>query len=141
MARIGDVEFNVLSESRTHSSDVTNHPVEDGVDIVDHVQIKPRVYSIEGVVGDDHDPANAHLRLVRMQRRGDLVNYAGRAVINNCIIESLTVNVDSSAIRGFTFSMTIREVRIAKSSTVALLPVPLKVDMAEVGNVGRVQPQ
>lgn len=141
MARIGDVEFNVLSESRPHDNEVTTHPVEDGVDITDHVRKQPKVYSIEGHVGDNEDPGAKHLALSYLWARGDLVDYSGRTKMKNVIVENFTSDVDESTQKGFTFSLTLREIDIAKPSTVSLLPVSLKVDVAEVGNAGRVQAQ
>lgn len=141
MAKIGDVEFNVLSESRPHENEVTTHPVEKGVNITDHVKRQPKVYEIEGHVGDAEDPGAKHLKLAIMWSRGEPVNYSGRTKMKNVIIENFTSDVDESSQKGFNFSLTLREIRIAKPSTVSLLPVRLKVNVAEVGNAGRVQTQ
>lgn len=139
MAKIGNVEFVLISEEREHTSEVSRHPVESGSDIADHVRNEPRVFNIEGIIGDRDWPATNHSRLVKMWKNRDLVDYQGRASLKNCIITSFVSRVDSSSKRGFTFSMTIEEIRIAKPSTVGLLPTILKVDVAEVGNAGRVQ--
>lgn len=38
------------SESHQHSAEVTNHPVERGVDITDHIQLKPFRLTLQGIV-------------------------------------------------------------------------------------------
>ena len=139
MAKIGDVEFNVLTESRPHRNRITSHPVEEGADITDHVEREQLSYTVTGIVGDDEDPASVHEKLMIIYHHGKVVDYQGRATLRNCIIEDFTSDVDSGSIKGFTFTMTITQIRIAKPSTVGLLPTRLKVDMKEVGNAGRVQ--
>lgn len=139
MARIGNVTFNLVSETRNYTNEVTQHPVESGSDIVDHIKNQLRTYSIEGVVGDNEDPATKHLELVRIWGRRQIVSYQGRNNLPQCVITSLTTTADASSQKGFRFSMEIMEVKIAKPSTVGLLPVALRADVAEVGNAGRVQ--
>lgn len=139
MAKIGNVEFNLISEGRNYNNEVTQHPVEKGSDIVDHVKNQLRTYSIEGIVGDNEDPATKHQELVRIWEKRQVVSYRGRSTLSQCVITSLTTTVDASSRKGFRFSMEIQEIKIAKPSTVGLLPVALRVDVAEVGNAGRVQ--
>lgn len=137
MATIGDVEFNVLTEDRLFDSEVTSHPVEGG-DISDHIDLKPRSYSITGVVTGSDSPKK-HSQLSQLRNSRELTRYVGRAVLKNCVIKSYTTSVDSVDIEGFTFTMEIREIKIAKPSTIGLLPMTLKVNVADVGNAGRVQ--
>lgn len=139
MAKIGNVEFNVISESRNYTANATSHAVERGSDITDHVKVGPLTYSIDGFVGDDDNPGAVHGQLVKLFRSAEPVNYVGRSMLNNCVIKSLTTNVDSSSISGFNFSMTITEIKVAEPSTVSDLPTDLKTDTASVGNAGRVQ--
>lgn len=141
MAIIGDVEFNLLSESRTFDSEITQYSVEDGTDITDHVKPNWRTFSIEGIVGDAEDPPLLHSKFVRMQRKRGFVDYSGRAILTNCLISNFQSNVDDKSARGFRFSMTITQVKVSKPSTVALLPIALKVDVEAVKNAGRVQVQ
>ena len=140
MAKIGDVEFNVIDEERSFDSEVTEHPVEDGADIADHIQIKPRSFKVNGkVTGPEAGPK--HLALHQLQSSKEPVNYKGRGRLNNCVVESLTTSVDVDVKNGFDFSMTIREIEVAKPSTIGLLPADLKADTSEIGNAGRVQTQ
>lgn len=139
MAKLGDVEFNVLTESRPHNNKVTSHPVEKGSDITDHVKREQLVYDITGVVGDSEDPGDKHLKLKYMWARGDIVDYKGRSTLNNCVVEDFTSDVDEGTKKGFNFSLTLRQVRISEPSTVSKLNVNLKVDKKAIGDAGRVQ--
>lgn len=139
MAKIGDVEFNVLTESRPRTNTVTTYPVEDGADMTDHIERDRRSIEITGVVGDDDDPAKTHEELTIIWYHGKVVDYKGRSTLRNCVIEDFTVDVSSESVKGFTFSMTLTQIEVAKPSTVGLLPTNLKVDMKEIGNAGRVQ--
>lgn len=141
MAKIGDIEFNVISESRDYSADVTTHPVESGADITDHVSMRLASYNITGRVGDNENPSSVHARIRSMQRRRELLKYRGRAWMDDCIIEGFNSNVDEKSAKGFHFTMRLTQVKVSKPSTVGLLPVALKVDAADVANAGRVQPQ
>lgn len=141
MAKIGNVEFNVISEKRSFPNEVTQHAVEDGADVTDHVRNLQRSFDIDGFVGDNEDPPRVHDQLVQMKEKRKPVDYSGRAVLTHCIIEDFNSNVDVKSRRGFSFSMKITQIKVAKPSTVSLLPVNLKVDVGEVGNAGRVQVQ
>lgn len=137
MANIGGVYFNVLSESRPHNLEITSHPVESGADVTDHAKVQRSSYSIEGVVTENASAAHAKMRNLQIKR--SIVAYEGRTILKNCLIESFTSNVDSKLFDSFTFSMVITEIRIAKPSTIGLLPIRLKVDVNKIGNAGRVQ--
>ncbi len=53
MILIDDFEIDAaLSEDHTFDSDVTEHPVEEGADITDHVRARPIEVSIQGIVSD-----------------------------------------------------------------------------------------
>lgn len=137
MANIGGIYFNVLSESRPHNLDITSHPVEEGADVTDHAKLQRSSYSIEGVVTENASAAHAKMRNLQINKK--IVAYHGRTILKNCLIESFTSNVDSKLFESYAFSMVITEIRIAKPSTIELLPIRLKIDVDKVGNAGRVQ--
>ena len=137
MASINGIPIYVISEERQYENETTDHPVEDGQDITDHVINLPIVFRIEGeYTGPDAGQIDAQLRELR---KGRFVKYVGRALMYNAVIESYSSNVDSSIANGFRFSMTLKNVRIAKTSTVSLLSPAMKAQVKEVGNAGRVQ--
>lgn len=141
MASIGNVEFNVISETRSYSNEVTQHPVEDGADITDHVQLNQIVFDIEGIVGDNQNPAFVHEQLSKMRRERQIVEYKGRSILPHCVIQNFTSNVNADSRKGFTFTLQLVQIRVAEPSTVSLLPTMLQIEVKEVGSAGRVQPQ
>ena len=138
MASINGIPIYVISEERQYENETTDHPVEDGQDITDHVINLPIVFQIEGeYTGPDAGQIDAQLRTLR--RTGQLLKYVGRASMVYAVIESYVSSVDSSIANGLRFSMTIKNIKLAKTSTVSLLAPAMKAQVKEVGNAGRVQ--
>lgn len=49
----GGIEMDaIISEQYDLSSDITDHPVDDGTDVSDNIILQPRLYVIEGIVTD-----------------------------------------------------------------------------------------
>ena len=49
--RFGVLEFDAsISETHTDESDVTEHPVEDGSNITDHVRLLPNTFEMSGMI-------------------------------------------------------------------------------------------
>ncbi|SDI16150.1 hypothetical protein SAMN05192534_12373 [Alteribacillus persepolensis] len=140
MARIGDVEFFLIDETRNYESEVTTHPVERGADVADHIQLNPLRYQITGEVTGS-DAAEKHRALLKLRNARDITSYSGRANMSNCIVENYSTNVNVNYRNGFSFTLNIVQARVARPSTVGLLPAELKADTSEVGNAGRVQAQ
>lgn len=139
MAKLGDVSFNVISESRTYPNEVTSHPVEKGVDITDHVKVLNTGFDIRGRVGDAEDPAKVHSLINAMRRNREITTYVGRGILKNCIVKEFRSDVGVDSRKGFSFSLQLVEIKISKPSTVSTLPVSLRVDKKDVDNAGRVQ--
>lgn len=126
-AMLGDVEFSVVeSENPEYSNEVTSNPVELGTDIVDHVRQKPISHSIKGIVTGEK-AAESIAKLRRYLNDGIILRYVGRNVIDNLVIESLSTTHDKSIRNGFSFQITLKHVRIAKSQMMEIqLPNPIK---------------
>lgn len=136
MARIGKIEFVLISEERTFSNEITSHPVESGAEVSDHVINQPMTYQIEGEY-TGRDAPSKHAELVKLYREGKPVYYSGRAAMWNAVIESFSSTVDQNIANGFRFSMTIKHIRIAEPSAVAMLPAKLRAEVADKKNKGR----
>lgn len=51
--RIDTLELDAaISEAHSGTNEVTDHPVEDGADITDHVRVKPDTVTIEGIISN-----------------------------------------------------------------------------------------
>lgn len=137
MANINGVPIYVINEERIYDNETTDHPVENGQDITDHVINKPTVFRIEGeYTGIDAGQVEAKLRTLR---RGELVRYIGRGSLTNAVFESYRSSADSKIANGFRFFITLKQISVAKPSTASLLAPAIRSQVKEVGNAGRVQ--
>ena len=77
----------INGETFTHSSKVTQNPIEGGANINDHVFRNPAGLQIKGtVIGGQ----NAHDRLMAMWKKGDIITYEGRVRIGNLVITNIS---------------------------------------------------
>ena len=115
MAKINGLYIFVIDESKDFGVDATEHPVETGVDITDHVKRKAIEISISGeIVGKD--AASTMSRLKQMHQNGTLCKYVGRTTLSNCLITDFSTSHPHTIWGGCSFSMTLKEVRIASTS-------------------------
>ncbi len=113
MAKLGNVTLFVESEQYNESVNATAYPVEKGVAFTDHVERNPRSITLQVFLSNPG--ASDNLSKLRTQmHKGTILKYVGKATASNIII--LSIDHDRSTIKnGFEVSMTLREVRIAKS--------------------------
>jgi hypothetical protein len=139
MPMLGDIFLNtVYSEKPDRSVKTTEHPIEGGENIVDHIERRPIVLEISGVVtGPD-----AALRLNRLEhyrKRGTPLVYRYRNLMSNMIIEQFRSTHDSEVDKAFKFDIKLKEVKIAKPTVLKALKLPQRVQTSQVGNKGRQQ--
>jgi hypothetical protein len=125
-AKLGEVELDVVEvETPEHPNEVTIHPVEKGSEIIDHVKQNAISFSINGTVSGENAPQKLS-QLRQYRDNGELLTYIGRNAFRDMVIESLSTRHDASIRNGFRFSITLKQVRIAKSLTVEIqLPDPV----------------
>lgn len=146
--RLGTVELDAtVSETHSAASDVTQHPVEAGANVVDHVRPKPRTLVLEAIVTDTPVPnaaapqgewraqpgraAAAWETLMRLREaRQPLTVVSLLGVYENMVIQDLTVprttqtggDIGAPAGSALHFTATLLQVRVV-SSQYELLPV------------------
>lgn len=110
----------VFSEGTGNKMDVTQQPVEEGLSLTDHVERKPQVISLSGLLIRPTKERVERLinQLELRMRNGTVITYEGRRIYTNMVIESFDYDADASIGNGYTFSMTLIEVRMAKPSYV-----------------------
>ena len=141
MAQLGDVFLNTVYEEKVDNRiNSTDHPVEEGVNIVDHVEREPLILSISGIVTGE-DASARKLKLQQYANNGTILNYRYRNKVDNVIIESFQTTHPKSIKGGFSFDITLKQIRVAKPSLLTDLSKELRVQIAMVGNAGRVQTQ
>jgi len=129
----------VEDESPSFEVEITDQPVEREIDLSDHVQRKARTLSISGIiVGDNADSTRA--MIVKAQDQGEVVRFSGRTMFTG-LLSGFSPMHDHTIKDGFAFTLTMKEVRIAVSSYVGKLPIPIKAQVAKAANAGVKQPQ
>lgn len=98
--------------------DVTKHPVEKGIEITDNVKRKAVTLSVTGEIVKVGNTSAKTIRtaIVNLHKGGKLVKYQGRETISNALITSFKTTCSKDVAGGYTFDMTIKEIRIAKSA-------------------------
>lgn len=121
--KLGDIEFSVVEEEKPRDMvTITDHQVEKGQDVSDHVKQESSIIDIVGViVGDD---ATATLsKLQRHQKEGTLSTYIGRNVYNNMAILTMDRNHGKDIANGFAYNIALKQVRISTAKEVELTVV------------------
>lgn len=138
MAKIGNVEFNLIDEKIDMPNNVTDHSIEGGSNISDHVHNDNITVSVNGFVGDSDSPLTTQKKLIELRNNtSKTIKYSGRTVISSCLIQDLSFAKDSSSKKGFSFSMKLKQVNIvgAKKGNINSF---VAIDTKGVSNKGRV---
>ena len=125
MAYINQYYVFVETEDVSRGVEVTSHPVESGLDLTDNVKRSPVSISINGeIVGED--AATVLGALTSLHQSGKYVRYSGRNILDNAIIESFNTGHPNTITGGCSFSMTIKEIRVAGSPNGSSTKKPTK---------------
>lgn len=120
MALLNGLYIFVSSESVSRSIESTSHPTEKGLPITSTIQYQPVELSLSGYIVDNekYNTKNTKDKIVALMKEGSLVEYKGRNVLPNMQIQSFDGDFDNKTWKGFSFSMTLKQVRIANTSYV-----------------------
>lgn len=149
-ATLGNVEFDVVeNENILETSESTDHSVEQGQDVSDHVKHNPPILTITGVfVGKESSRKLQQLRKHRQDR--DLLTYTGRNIFSNVVITAIDRNHNASNKYGLAFDITLKRIRITQAKNVSIKvanPKTKKVNaktttkVKKVSNKGKQQPK
>lgn len=118
MSLINNLYVHVVSESVSRSASSTSHPVEKGIPLTDMVKYEPVSLSISGSIVKVGEKSAAEIleSLKQLQKSGSLITYKGRNIVSNLQIQSFSTNHPNTIWGGCEFSMTLKEVRIAKKA-------------------------
>ncbi|WP_370225290.1 phage baseplate protein [Cytobacillus sp.] len=136
--KINGYLVHVEKEDADIDVDIPTHKVEKGINLSDHVERKPVIVKISGLIIRT-TPERVEImvaNLEKMEIEGQLITYEGRRIYKNMLMSGLTIQADSKTINGYRFSCTLTEVRIAESSYV---PPKRKAVTAPVAQAGRKQ--
>jgi len=106
-------EFDVVSEEVVEiSSEITEHPIEQGGNVSDHVEHRPNMLTIEGVVIDPED--RILRKMLRWKNEAHRLIFRGENVLGNLVIQEHRRNHDVSVADGWRFHTTLQQVETAR---------------------------
>lgn len=105
----------------TRAIESTSHPTEQGLPITASIQRQPIEINLSGriVNNDQYSAATAKSKIQELMNSGSLITYVGRTTARNMQIQSFDSTHTNKVWGGFEYTMTLKEVRIAKPSYVA----------------------
>lgn len=118
MALLGGYYIFVEDEEVARDVKGTSHPAESGLDVTSTIRREPVQISLKGKIVDyDNVTASDVLaKLYELQKKGSLLSYTGRNAQQNLQIHKFTTSHPNTNAGGADFTMTLKEIRIAKSS-------------------------
>lgn len=126
MSYINNLYIFVENEKVSRDVEVSSHSVEKGLDITDNIKRSPITISLSGLIVDYKSSNGAtvtaktvYQNLINLNAKGLYVKYEGVNSISNAIIEKLETENTNAVNGGYSFSMDIKEIRIANSAYVA----------------------
>ncbi|WP_313150944.1 LysM peptidoglycan-binding domain-containing protein [Lysinibacillus capsici] len=130
--------IHVEDEDADIDVDTPTHKVEKGIDLSDHVERKPIVVKLSGLlIRPTADRVETLVqKLQALEVEGKLITYEGRRIYKNMLVSGLTIKANSGVMNGYRFSLTLTEVRIGQSSYVK---PEVKAVTAPKANAGRKQ--
>lgn len=134
-ALLNGLYIHVVSEDADFNVDIPTHKVEKGIDLSDHVERKPEVVKLSGLL---IRPTNERVeslisKLKNIEYKGQTVTYEGRRIYKNMLLSGLSIKASSKVMNGYNFSCTLTEVRIAQSSYVQPQVKAVTAPVAEAG--------
>lgn len=120
LCKLGDVFLTVVEEENySYSNSITERPMEDGSKITDHAKSDLITIRISGILtGKTSYPQEdlTKLRLYCLNR--NVLKYVGIQNFGSVMIESFGNNHSKEVANGISFDINLKEIRIAKKTTV-----------------------
>jgi LysM repeat protein len=140
-SKIAGYEIQVTSEKFGKSVSISEHPVEEGFNISDHVEadVQPIDLSVNIVRPTFERAQKAVDYFEKKMTNGEKVTYqTGKKTYTNLLIESMDISRDSDIANGYSGTMKLKKVRIAQQ---AYIPPKQNSQIKKVTNSGRKQTQ
>ncbi|APC65615.1 hypothetical protein AAV35_14230 [Salimicrobium jeotgali] len=115
-AMLQGYQLHVADEDYNHGGSVTSHKTEAGLSLTDHASSEAQVVSISGVLTRPTEERVQTLidKLLSWKDNGVKLQYEGRQIIPNVLIEKFNYTANKKIANGFNFSMTLKQVRFAE---------------------------
>jgi hypothetical protein len=140
MPYLGDVFIDsVTSVGLGESSSTTDHALEDGEQISDHVESDPITLKVDGIILDKTD--GKLLKLRNYRQKGEILSFNYMSRLETVVITSFSPKYDASIKDGYAFSMNLKQIKLAKAPNIINVSQFVKQQINDVANAGRKQLQ
>ncbi|QDQ03150.1 hypothetical protein FOH38_23400 [Lysinibacillus fusiformis] len=138
MPYIKDVLIDVITKvSMPESSTTTDHALEDGEQITDHVKSNPITISLTGIILDEAEEKVLKLREYR--EKGEIIDFDYMTVLKHVVITDFSRDYEAKIKDGYAFTMTLKQIKVAKVAKFVSVSIPIKQQTKAVTNKGRQQ--
>lgn len=138
MPYIKDVLIDVITKvSMPESSTTTDHALEDGEQITDHVKSNPITISLTGIMLDDAEEKVLKLREYR--EKGEIIDFDYMTALKHVVITDFSRDYSAKDKDGYAFTMTLKQIKVAKVAQFVSVSVPVKQQTKAVSKKGRQQ--
>jgi hypothetical protein len=140
MPYLGDVFIDsITSVELGESSSTTDHALEDGEQITDHIENAPITLKIEGVILDKTD--SKLLKLRNYRQKGEILTFNYQSKLETVVITSFSPSYSKKVKEGYAFNMSLKQIRLAKAPNIINVSTDVARQMNQVANAGRKQLQ
>lgn len=115
MASLDGIQLLIEDEDGDRGVDATSYAVEKGEPFTDHVKKRPKDFSIKGYLLSDNWQADLQ-KLETAMENGKFLKYVGKNTLTDVIILSIRDGHNSDVANGFAVTISLRKVRITKTS-------------------------
>ncbi|WP_342441236.1 phage baseplate protein [Lysinibacillus sp. FSL K6-0075] len=138
MPYIKDVLIDVITKvSMPESSTTTDHALEDGEQITDHVKSNPITISLTGVILDETEAKVLKLREYR--EKGVIIDFDYMTKLNHMVITDFSRDYEARVKDGYAFTMTLKQIKVGKVAKFVSVSIPVKKQTKAVTKKGRQQ--
>ena len=107
----------VSEEDNQTSISASEHSVEQGMDLTDHVRPDAESVSLRGIISGSNYKSIVSL-IKKWEKAGRTVNYSGRTKLSQCLIDDFAPSYSKDIQDGCQFTMVLRKIRIARPAYV-----------------------
>ncbi|MFJ7698904.1 phage baseplate protein [Lysinibacillus fusiformis] len=138
MPYIKDVLIDVITKvSMPESSSTTDHALEDGEQVTDHVKSNPTTISLTGIILDDTEEKVLKLRNYR--EKGIIIDFDYMTALKHVVITDFSRDYEAKIKDGYAFTMTLKQIKVAKVAKFVSVSIPVKKQTKPVSKKGRQQ--
>lgn len=140
MPYIKDILIDVITDvGASESSTTTDHALEDGEQISDHVHSAPITLSLSGTLYGDHE--QKVLKLREFREKGEVFTFDYMTNYGNMVITDFKRDYSAKVKDGFNFTMSLKQITLSKVAKTVVVKAPVKKQTKAVTKKGRQQPK